>query len=112
RRMNGGCLADENEKAGLESVFGIMGVVQDALADPHDHRAVFAHQGLERGLVPLTEEAAQELGVLRTLLLDQGVAKTLNEPGMADGHYLAPTFPRGFPVLHWSEWVGLICFSR
>jgi hypothetical protein len=64
--------ADQDEERGLKGVLGVVVVAQDAAADAPDHRTVAAHQGSDRGLVALFEEACQELGVAeRGLLLAQ-----------------------------------------
>src|SRR6516164_4196497 len=53
----------QHQAGGLESVFGILVVLQDAPADPVDHRPVPAHDGLENGFVLPREKPLDKLPV-------------------------------------------------
>ena len=46
-----GCLANQDEKRGLERVFDVSGVSQHPPAEPKDHRAVQVDEGFKRRLV-------------------------------------------------------------
>jgi hypothetical protein len=52
-----------NEEDGLEGIFRVVSVAQDAAADPEHHRPVSVHEGLERGGVMPLHEARQQMGV-------------------------------------------------
>src|SRR5262249_49457991 len=53
----------QDEEGGLESVVGVVGVLQHPAAHAEDHRAVTAEQGREGRLVPRGDKAAQQLPV-------------------------------------------------
>jgi hypothetical protein len=62
--MPDGCgLADENQKRGLESILSVGIVAQHTLTHAENHRPVPAQQGRERSLVPLRQEALQQIAV-------------------------------------------------
>src|SRR5262249_2627232 len=90
-------LAGQREERGLEGVLGVLRVAQDPPAHTEHHRAVPPHQQLERRLVPLGDEALEELGVRN----DAGVrppAVTAQIPD--DGWYGLNR--HGPPVASWS----------
>jgi hypothetical protein len=60
---DGSGLADEDEEGGLEGIFGIMVIDEDATAHAPDHRAVPPHQGRKRGLLSAAEVGLQQLPV-------------------------------------------------
>jgi hypothetical protein len=68
------------EEGGLEGVLGALRAVKKTAADGHDHRAVSAHQGLERFLVFLPHVAVQEVAVRQTRngLVGHDAAKMLD----------------------------------
>ena len=63
--------ANEDKKGSLESIFGIVGVVQDPLANSQDHGAMPPQQSLKGGLFPLQAEALQQLTVRHILRVAQ-----------------------------------------
>jgi hypothetical protein len=52
-------LADEEEKRGLEGIFGIVIIGQDTAADAPHHGGVTLHQGCKRHLVPAIDVVVQ-----------------------------------------------------
>ena len=58
--------ANQDEERGLKGVVGIVGVGQDATANPKDHRAMTFDQGREskfRGLAVAGQEAVDKLRI-------------------------------------------------
>ncbi len=60
--LDGVSFFEEDEESGLEGVFGVGGVLEDALADIENHRAVTAGDELEGGGIFL-EERGEEVSV-------------------------------------------------
>jgi hypothetical protein len=58
-------LLDEYEERGLEGVFGVLVVAEDAPADAEDHRSVPPHQRGERGGIARGDEPLQQVRVGR-----------------------------------------------
>jgi hypothetical protein len=58
-----GRLGSEDDEHRLADVFGVMPVVQQAPANPQDHRAVPPDQRRKRSLVVLVGEALQQLAI-------------------------------------------------
>src|SRR5207302_724293 len=75
-------LANQDSESGLEGVFGIVIVVEDAPADTEDHRTVAAQQDFKRVFVPALDEPLQELsiGKPRSILAKRRAAKVLYDP--------------------------------
>ena len=69
--------ADEHEEGGLERIFGVVDVAQDAPADAQHHRAGTPHQGLEGGIVPAGQEGPKELGIGEAFSLGGDVAPSV-----------------------------------
>src|SRR5262249_18805702 len=53
----------EDEKGGLESVFGIMMIPQNPAADAPDHRAMTPHQRFQKDTLLAGDKVLQELSV-------------------------------------------------
>jgi hypothetical protein len=60
---DGAGLADQDEKGGLEGVFGAVGVTKDRAAGVIDHRAMPLDKRSEGRLVPIIKKTAEELAV-------------------------------------------------
>jgi hypothetical protein len=58
-----GGVASENKEGSLESVLGILQIVQDAMADAQNHRAMSMNQGEECGIVAAEQELIQEAAI-------------------------------------------------
>jgi hypothetical protein len=71
----GGRLAGEQQESGLKDVVGVVLIVEDAPAQPQDHRPVAADQGGKGGLVVMGGEALQQLAVRHL-----GVARGSQDP--------------------------------
>jgi hypothetical protein len=56
-------LPREQQKGGLERIFGILSMLQDPPADAVDHRSMPAHQGLEGRLVASAKQAFDEVPI-------------------------------------------------
>jgi hypothetical protein len=72
RRLDGRCLANQDQERGLESVLGVLLVVQHAPTDAQDHRTMPTDQGLERRDVPRGHVPFQKLPVGRFDVNTQG----------------------------------------
>ena len=62
-RPNGGRLAHQHKKGGLETVFHVGLVVQDTPANAQDHRPVPPNQGFKGVIVPLADKKLKQLGI-------------------------------------------------
>ncbi len=110
-----GGLSDQHQECGLESVLGIVRIVEHTSADPHDHRAVPADEGLESCLLPLLEVKFQQVVVsqARSALLYQNAAEMPDKIAkLARCH---ETYSLAFvscPIhhLYWSNDIGLFYF--
>jgi hypothetical protein len=73
----GGGVADEHEKRGLESVLSVLLVAQDAATDAHHHRTVPANERSERDFIAASGESVQQLliALVLTALRGQALAK-------------------------------------
>src|SRR5262249_42342100 len=74
-------LADEDQEGGLEGVLGVVVIAEDPAAHGPDHRAMPAHQGGQRRLVPAAEVVLQQLpiGQARPTPQKHGPAQVLED---------------------------------
>ena len=65
----------QHEECRLKGIRGIVRIVQDALADPQDHRTMTRDQGCKgqlSGLIPVRAEPPQKLAVRQTAVRPLG----------------------------------------
>src|SRR3954447_18219913 len=87
------CPPHEQQKSGLESVFGVGVIAQGPPANLEHHGGVAAHQLLEGRLVVAVGEAPQQIAVRGALVLfsAEGVAQIADDLGWQfDDHAGAP----------------------
>ena len=74
-------LANEDEEGGLEGVLGVVMTAEYSSADAPHHRAVPPRQGLDSALVPLLDEAPEQLPIRhpRHILPEQGGAEMADD---------------------------------
>jgi hypothetical protein len=89
-RYDGRCLADEDEKGGLEGILGIVLVAQNTAADAPHHRSMSAHQGCNSGFVTAAEVVLQQLpiGQPSPITHKHGPAKVLDDLAHLAGRHL------------------------
>src|SRR5262249_29469317 len=89
---DGGGLAGEYEKSGLQGVFGIVVVMEDAAANPEDHRGMAPHKSVEGGLVLALDEAREEATIRHAcvVLPEQGAAQMPEDGVDRSGRHACP----------------------
>src|SRR5262249_11522006 len=68
---NGPGLAQKDQKRGLESVLGILMVLQKSSADAPNHGPMTLHQGFERSLIAVAKEIVEQFAVGHAKLRSQ-----------------------------------------
>ena len=61
RRPDPVAFSEKSQKSGLESVFGIVAVVENSAADAQDHRAMTPNQGFKSSLFAVSQEGFEQL---------------------------------------------------
>lgn len=91
-------LASKHQEGDLEGILGLMVVVQDALAEAEDHRAMPPDQHLEGGLVALADELLQQLGVRQ-----RATALPADEPTQLVADRVRWFVRHGVPIPEWAS---------
>src|SRR5262249_29586811 len=79
-RLYGRSLSAEHEERGLEGILGVV-MAEEATAYAPDHRAMPPHEGCEGSILPMLDEALQELliGQSRSIRRKYRSAKVLDD---------------------------------
>src|SRR5450759_1054406 len=62
-----GCFAEKDEKGGLESIFGIVAVVENPATDAQDHRPMTPDQRFERSIFLANQKGFEQLCVCQPI---------------------------------------------